>query len=259
MKRRTVLITRPREQSEELGREMEACGFQVFFFPTIKIAPPASWDACDRALDRPPAYYDGLIFVSANGARGFIGRMRDRGIDPARYGLSAIYAVGPKTAEEIGSSGLKVSFIPDRHSADALANHLVGAGIRGKRFLLPRGNLGRDELPNSLGEAGAVVEAIEVYQTAAADMAGAEALLERIFRGEIDVVAFASPSAVKAFAGAVPGGSLADVSARTTIAAIGPTTLEMVRTLGGTGALVAKSSTARGLAETIREHFGDHG
>ena len=208
MKRKTALITRPREQSEELRRELEACGFQVLNFPTIQIVPPASWEPCDRALDRPPAYYDGIIFTSANGVRGFIDRMRDRAIDPARFGECLIYAVGPKTAEVLESEGLPASFVPEKHTAEALAQHLSAGNISGKRFLFPVGNLGRDTLPRTLNEAGAEVETVEVYRTVPADMVGAESLLQRIFRGEIDVVAFASPSAVRNFASALPGGNL---------------------------------------------------
>jgi uroporphyrinogen III methyltransferase / synthase len=258
LKRRTVVITRPREQSEELRRELEACGFQILFFPTIQIAPPASWEACDRALGHPTAYYDGLIFASVNGVKGFVGRMRELGLDPARYNVKTICAVGSKTAEELEAEGLTVSFVPKQHNADALAHELASADIHGRRFLFPRGNLGRDEVLRILGEAGADVEPVEVYRTTTPDMEGAESLLQRIFRGEIDVVAFASPSAVKNFAGAIPGGGLAELSARTTIAAIGPSTLAMARTLGGTGAIVARISTARGLADAIKEHFGDH-
>jgi uroporphyrinogen III methyltransferase / synthase len=258
LKRRTVLITRPREQSEELRRELEARGCQVLFFPTIQIASPSTWDPCDRALDRPPEYYDGLIFTSVNGVKGFMRRLRDRGMDPARYSSAALYAVGPKTAEELASEGMEVSFIPDVHNGDALAEQLSAGDISGKRFLFPRGNLGRDALIQALARAGAEVDGVEVYRTVAAEMAGAEMLVRRIFQDEIDVVAFASPSAAKNFSDAVPGGNLAELSAHTTIAAIGPSTLEMVRTLGGEGALVANPSTARGLADVISQYFGGH-
>ncbi len=95
-------------------------------------------------------------------------------------------------------------------------------------------------------------------RTVTPDMTGAEALLQRIFQGEIDVVAFASPSAVKNLAGAVPGGGLAEISTHTTIAAIGPSTLDAIRELGGTGGLMATVSTARGLADAIIQRFGDH-
>lgn len=258
MKRRTALITRPREQSEELRRELEACGFQVLYFPTIQIAPPASWEACDRVLNRPPAYYHGVIFASVNGVKGFVHRMRDRGINPGGLNRWTLYAVGPKTADELEAEGLKADFVPEQHNAKALARHLIAGDIRGKRFLFPRGDLGGDALLRALAEAGAEVEPVEVYRTIAADMGGAETHLRRIFHGEIDVVAFASPSAVKNFAGAMPGGSLAELNNRTVLAAIGPSTLAMIQTLGGTGAFVAEVSTAKGLADAITQHFGEH-
>ena len=258
MKRRTVLITRPRDQSEELRRELEACGFQVLFFPTIQIAPPLSWDACDRALARPPAYYHGVIFASVNGVKGFLQRMRERGDNPARLSLSSIYAVGSKTADELKGGGLAVAFVPEQYNAEALARHLTATDIRNKRFLFPRGNLGGDDLIRALGDAGAEVEVVEVYQSVAADMTGSESLVRRIFQGEIDVVTFASPSTVMNFARAVPGGGLAELSAHTTIVAIGPSTLKTVRRLGGTGGLVADVATARGMADAITQYFGDH-
>jgi uroporphyrinogen III methyltransferase / synthase len=256
MKRRTVLITRPREQSEDLRRDLEADGFEVFFFPTIKIEPPASWEACDRALDRPPAYYNAIIFASANGVKNFMQRVRDRGLDLSRFSRCTIYAVGSKTAEEVERGGLTVEFVPEQFNARALARHLTASDIRGQRFLLPRGNLGRDELLQALGDAGAEVEAVEVYRTVAADMAGVTSLVRKIFQGDIDVITFASPSAAKNFAGALPGGRLAEVDSHTTIVAIGPSTLEMLRTLGATGAIAAEVSTARGLADAITQHFG---
>ncbi len=258
MKHRTVLITRPREQSEELRRELEACGFQVLFFPTIQIAPPTSWEACDRALDRPPDYYDGVLFASANGAKGFMQRMRDRLIDPARFARWGVYAVGPKTAEELERAGLKVTLVPEDHNAAALAARLTEGDVQGRRFLFPRGNLGRDDIPRALEKAGALVETVSVYQTVAPDMTGTEALLRRIFQGEIDVVAFASPSAARNFAGIIPGGTLAQLCTRTTLAAIGPSTGETIRTLGGSDTIVAAISTARGMALAIQEHFGGH-
>lgn len=258
MKRRTVLITRPREQSEDLRRDLEADGFEVVFFPTIKIEPPASWEACDRALDRPPAYYDAIIFASTNSVRNFTQRARDRGFSVSRFSRCAIYAVGSKTAEELERAGLSVDLVPEQFNARALARHLTATDIRGKRFLFPRGNLGRDELLQALGDAGAEVEAVEVYRTVAADMAGVTSLVRRIFQSEIDVITFASPSAARNFAGALPGGRLAELDAHTTIVAIGPSTLEMLRTLGAEGAIVADVSTARGLADAIKQHFGPH-
>jgi uroporphyrinogen III methyltransferase / synthase len=199
-----------------------------------------------------------MIFVSVNGVNGFMQRVRDRGLDPVRYNKAAIYAVGPKTAEELETQGMKVAFIPDRHTADALGRHLSAGDIRGKRFLFPRGNLGKEALILALSEAGAEVETVEVYRTIVPEMAGAESLVQRVLSGDINVLAFASPSAVKNFAGILPGGGLADLGARTTIAAIGPSTLEMIRSLGGRGALVAKTSTAKGLADVISQHFSDH-
>lgn len=257
MKRRTVLITRPREQAEELRRELEARGFQVLFFPTIQIAPPSSWEACDASLDRLPESYDALIFASVNGVKGFFQRLRDRGLDAARLQRCDVYAVGPATAKELRQHGMEVTFTPDEHTAAALAEHLIQEDLEGKRLLFPRGDLGSDELPLALGKAGARVDCVEVYRTVAPEMTGAESVLQRIFQGEIDVVAFASPSAAKNFAGLLPGGRLAELSTRTTLAAIGPSTLEMIRTLGGTSGIVATKSTAAGLAAAIAEHSGD--
>jgi uroporphyrinogen III methyltransferase/synthase len=213
---------------------------------------------CDAALDRLPGSYNGLIFASVNGVKGLFQRLHERGMDAARLQGLSVYAVGPATAKELRQRRMEISFMPEQHTAAALAEHLLRENLEGRHLLFPRGDLGSDELPLALGKAGARVDCVEVYRTVAPDMTGAEPVLRRIFQGEIDVVAFASPSAAKNFAGLLPEKGLAELSTRTTLAAIGPSTLEMIRTLGGTGGIVATNSTAAGLAAAIAEHSGDH-
>ena len=80
-------------------------------------------------------------------------------------------------------------------------------------------------------------------------------MLTDVTKGNIDVVTFASPSAAINFAGALPAGDLHALMSKAHIAAIGQTTADAVRNLGAEPDIVAKESSARGLAEAIAAYY----
>ena len=47
----TVLVTRAAHQAGDLVRAIEERGGKAAVLPTIDILPPASWSACDEAID----------------------------------------------------------------------------------------------------------------------------------------------------------------------------------------------------------------
>ena len=90
---RTIIVTRPRSQSEEIGSRLEALGASVIYFPTIEIAPPDSWDAVDDVL-RKLSEYEWIIFTSANGARFFFERSTYLQIGIASFAGRSVCAIG---------------------------------------------------------------------------------------------------------------------------------------------------------------------
>ncbi|HTY01187.1 MAG TPA: uroporphyrinogen-III synthase [Bacteroidota bacterium] len=256
LKGKTVLITRRLEQSGDLKDGLESHGAHVVFLPTIDVVPPDSWEECDRALAHLD-HFDLIVFPSVNAVTFFLHRCVSRGISPDTLARSELAVVGKRTGTELERLKLAPQHLPEEYSASSLIEHFARLGIKGKRILLPRGSLSREDLAHGLSKLGATVVSVTVYRTVAPDMSGADKILEDLSLGKIDVVTFASPSAVNNFAGALGTGGVRVPDARYCIAVIGPTTAEAVRTLGAEPDIIASESSARGLTEAIASYYSN--
>ena len=251
---RTILVTRQREQSVEFIAEIEKRGGRAVLFPMITIQDPESWEDCDRALLQIKAY-DSLVFASANAVEKFFLRCTLRGVEPIMFRRYDVYAVGEKTKQAVEEKGLQVKAIPDQYSSASLAESFQGRNLTGKRFLYPRGDLGKAELVKSLIQQGASVEPVVVYRNTGPNEVDAEQVYRKLVVGEIDVVTFASPSAAINFAKLFPEARMTSMDKRVRIAAIGPTTEEAVKSLGLPVDIVARQSTVESLVDAIQTYY----
>ena len=253
LRSRTILVTRPAGQAEELVREIESRGGTAVVIPMITIGPPASWKECDEAIGRLDRY-DSLVITSANAAESFFGRATLLGLDEKTLHTVRVRAVGEKTAASAQSFGAQVETVPGEFSGTALAAAL-GASLAGKRVLYPRGNLSRDEVAENLRASGADVDPVTVYTTSGPTGIAAESIVRRVLGGEFDTLTFASPSALTNFCSLFSPHDLSAVPDHARVAAIGPTTADAVRAAGLPIDCVARSATARGLAEAVDEFY----
>jgi uroporphyrinogen III methyltransferase/synthase len=127
---------------------------------------------------------------------------------------------------------------------------LVASGIEGKRVLLPASRIARPELPEALRRAEANVVQFAVYDTVRPARLP-EAARKRIERGEVDVLTFASPSAVRNFV-ELGGGEL--LRSRPAIC-IGRTTASTAGEAGSLETIVAPRPSSGGLVDALLE-FG---
>jgi len=248
----TVLVTRSPEQAASMARMIEGRGGVPVLFPALAVGPPPSWRECDDAIGRLGSY-DAVVFPSVNAVDGFFGRCRERRIDLDLLRRLALYAVGPATREAIERLGLSVRALPQEFSASGLVDLLRGASLR--RVLLPRGTRGRAGLVEGLTAAGTEVEPVSVYSSAPS--AGDAAVRDRLVTGGIDVLTFASPSAVEGVVAAIEPETLAGIRKTTAIAVIGPTTLDAVRRAGTDADIVPPESTVSAMLDAI-EHYLEH-
>jgi uroporphyrinogen-III synthase len=251
---KTVLVTRRREQSADLRDALQGFGATVEFFPTIEVLPLDDWTQCDRVLQRIPAFTM-IVFPSINAVTFFLHRCVALGIGPETLSHCELAAVGRKTAAELERLKLHPDHLPEQFSGAALLELFSRKGVRGENVLVPRGSLGREELVEGLRSLGAIVETVTVYRTVAPDPKGSGEILRRIGQGAIDVITFASPSAVRNFAALLPGSTLASRPGRSLLAAIGPTTAAEVRLCGVEPDIIARESSSRGLAEAVATHY----
>jgi len=156
-----VLVTRPQGQQETLQDHLLSAGFQSLHFPLLAIEP-IEVDAIDRQTVLNLDQFNGIIVISPNAAR---------------YGLDLIDQYWPQLPIDqlwlTNGSGTKE--ILERHHINAIIPtsgtatedliHLPQLeAIKEQRWLIIRGQGGRQLLSNTLKERGAQITYLEVYQ-----------------------------------------------------------------------------------------------
>jgi len=241
-----VLVTRQPEQARGLADALAAEGAAVVEVPLIATVPPEDTRELDAAVADLTAF-DWIAFTSANAVRAVaeaLGRgARERRLPPALR----IAAVGPSTADEVARSfaNAPVALQPERDfRAEGLADAFRAVALEGRRILLPVSARARDTLAEALRAQRAAVTAVVAYRTVTPADAGHR--IREALDGGIDVVTFASPSAVEGFAEACP-----DRTAWPAAAVIGPVTETAARDRGFDVRAVAGAAGAQGLADAL--------
>lgn len=248
-----VLVTRTRDQASDLSRLLTEQGAQAIEMPVIRTVPPAAWEPFDAALPE-IAGYDWLVLTSVNGVRAVRERLRELGLDVRALAGPRIAAIGAKTAEALEQSGLRVDLCPEESVGEALAGAMAEQGLEARRILLLRAEEGREAFPQAARAAGASVTTIPVYRTLPVEEPDpvAMALLDE---GRIDVVTFASSSAVTNCVHALGEARARELLASTCIACIGPVTAKAAADYGLSVAVQPDSYTVDALVGALVRHF----
>jgi uroporphyrinogen-III synthase len=249
---KTILITRPREQSQELTAEIQRRGGTAVIIPMIRIVEPDSWTPCDAAI-ADLQNFDGIVFTSGNAVEKFLQRCELKNVFSPAFGGIEVFAVGERTEEMVKRYGLNVAFTPQEFSSASLQQWFRHENAQGKRFLFPKGNLSKEELPTHLRSLGAVVDEVDVYKNSEPTQDMLQEVSARFLQREFDVVTFASPSAIKRFHSAVIPSLFGVIRNHTKLAVIGPTTRDATEELGFTVDIEAKEATSKGLVDAIEE------
>jgi uroporphyrinogen-III synthase len=220
----------------------------------VSFAPPSDWQPVDSVL-RAIHEFDWILLTSQNAVRFLALRVRGLKLDPKALGTEkpSIAAVGSATTQAASEAGLRVDYTAQERSGEGLARELQ-ASLRDKRVLLPRSDRADDRLPNLLREAGALVTEVVAYRTAVPESLDA-GIVDRVQRGKVDAIVFASPSAYHNLSDAMGSKRLEELSSRVDFAAIGPTTARALREAAARVAIEANESSAAGLADAIGKHY----
>ena len=245
-----MLVTRAAAQATPLAAALAAKGASVACVGVLRFVPARDPGPIVTELRR-LSQYDFVILTSANAATEMARVAREAGIDLAS-GLAggALVAAGPATAAALEQAGLPDVLVPREFSARGIAS-LLGEAINTGWALLPRAEEALPWLPAWLTGHGVEVVELGLYRTET-DPDAREPLHRELARG-LDVISFASPSAVDAFvelapeAWALPPGSW--------VACIGPTTAAAARRAGLEPVVTATEHSAAGLASAISDHL----
>jgi uroporphyrinogen III methyltransferase/synthase len=244
-----VLVTRPREQADDLAHQLVQLGAIPYVLPAVSIREPSDWRPVDEAIER-LSRYGWLVFTSANGVRAFLERLFHLGRDLRSLGRLQLAAIGPKTAEALRKYHLKPDLIPAKYQSEVLADALENKIKPGERVLLARANRGRDLLQRELSSSFEV-DQIAVYDQVDA-VAKDDPVLDHLRRGEIDFVTLTSSNIAKALVNGLDEPSLARLRAgQTRLVSISPVTSAEIRALGLPVAAEAATATSEGIVEAL--------
>jgi uroporphyrinogen-III synthase len=239
-----VLLTRQPGQAGALREGLLELGADVIEVPLIEIVPPADGAPLDDALKRLHRF-QWTAFTSANAVQAVADRLHALGL--AWPAACRVASVGPSTTAALAERlpRTPVTLEPETdHRAEGLLRAFEPHPVQGLHVLLPASERARDVLPRGLRERGADVTVVAAYgNVAPADL---PARLAAALDGHVDLVTFASPSAVQGFVAAAPPPPWPAA------AVIGPVTEEAARSAGFAVAAVAAPSSAAGLLAAVR-------
>jgi uroporphyrinogen-III synthase len=181
---KTVLVTRPKEQSESLLLQIKKEGGNPLSFPVIAIKGKNL--SLDEPLLQELSSFDWIIFTSKNGVEHFFRILNENGLTLNDLKFAA---VGDKTAKVLSEHGAESMIVPDQYDASELVKMLKQKVRSGERILFPKGNLAPTFIKEQL-KGLAEVEELVVYETVP------EENVEWKLTEEADCIFFLSPSAV---------------------------------------------------------------
>lgn len=239
-----VVVTGSQSLNRRLARMLSGQGASVIDCPMIRIRYTCDEAQRNRCFGMLPEF-DWIVFASVHGVRGFMSAMRQDGRDIRQLGLAKIAGVGKATARALRRAGLNPDRVPTEQTASGLVSELHDE-VRGGRVLLPCCSISRDELPDGLSRAGAIVDRLVVYENT--QIATAPARMKKL-RDGFDSIIFGSPSSVERFA------ALEIETGRAIVACIGPTTAKALQSTGRTPDIVPREYSASGLVAAMTDYF----
>jgi len=234
---RTIVVTRPRPEADELARLLERRGARAIVAPAIEVAPVRS-AALTKALAE---LTDGAFaWVTLTSPR-TVDVLAER-LEPAQV-RAKVAAVGEGTAEAYRRwSRRRPDLVPKAFTTASLGS----AFPRGDgRVLTPRADVAPEGLEDALERKGWRPTRVDAYRTRMPRSLPAEARTA-LRGGEVDAVTFTSASTVRGFVGA-----LGPVKGSPKVVAIGPVTAREARTHGLHVHAVASPHTIEGLVAAV--------
>ncbi|MEO8575373.1 MAG: uroporphyrinogen-III C-methyltransferase [Gemmatimonadales bacterium] len=240
-----VVVTRASQQSSTLSDRLSEIGADVIEMPAMRIA----------RLDLSPLRevivrlddYTWLIFTSQNAVKIFWEQLLGAGRDARALAGLTIAAVGPATAGALLEHGIAVDVIPERFVAEGLLEKLEERDdLAGARVLYVTSEGSREVLPDGLTAMGADVNVIHAYRSIR-NQEDATKLTRALEAGTVNLVTFASASAVRGYVDAVGE----EMALKAPAVSIGPQTTEAVNAVGIELAGEADESTTDGLIAAV--------
>jgi hydroxymethylbilane synthase len=242
-----VILTRTKEENKILTEKMAAMNIRSISCPGITINKNLSGDETKKFLVNLTSY-DWIIFTSGNGVKFFMQSLGEQHSTLPKNIQIAV--VGDKTAAVVQKYGLKISFVPKTFTAEQLVKELPDC--KGKKILLPRSNIGKEDVTALLEKRGAIVTDMLIYKTTTNKTTPAN-VLELIHRDQIRCLMFASPSAIEGFT-TMFNKNLTKILSFPVLS-IGPVTTKAARKYGFKNITTATIHTTEGMIRKLEKNI----
>ena len=194
-----------RELSKSLGfkKAMENCGWTVIFLKCIVISPKHHLEV-ERIVSHIIQYnYEACLFLSRNTVDILMANADNTGNALALMSkLRSIrtICVGPRTKETLSQYGIQSVLVPDSYNTHGLVECLASYKSQVHRIVIPRSQLGDNEIVLSLSRLGFIVDQYQLYDVSTnLDIDNQWKGFFYLLRDKnLDAVGFTSPSSVKA-------------------------------------------------------------
>lgn len=179
-----VIVTRPAGPGQRLAEELGRRGRKVVWCPAFDIVAPADEAEVQRTLAR-LAEYDLALFVSPNAVQATAARLSADW--PASTVIGAVGAATLEATAALRGAAQAVKLAPeaeDESGSEGFWRAWQASGRQARKVLLLRASAGRDWIVERFRAAGAVVDALAVYDRRAHRLGESERRLIREWQRE---------------------------------------------------------------------------
>jgi uroporphyrinogen-III synthase len=223
---RKILVPRGKNQAKSFSRLVERYGGIPIEIPLISFRPIKTGSDLETIIEHLDTY-DWIIFTSNVTVDTFMSFVQQEKI----HSFPKIAVIGERTKSVLLRKGVKVDFVPTQYVAETFVEEFLPTVNKGDRILLPKGNLARNLIGQSLRNHGAFVDEIIVYETFLPQESRSK-LAHMLSTEELDILLFTSPSTVDHFMSVVLEHQLQSRLHHCIIGCIGPITHEKILSKG---------------------------
>lgn len=226
LKNKKVLVPRGKKEAKSFSRLLESFGGIPIEIPLIAFRPVELNDKLRQVLETLHTY-DWIIFTSKVTVETLLSL-----IGPDKLpSLPKIAVIGKKTEEVLRAKGLEAEFFPSEFVAETFVEEFLPYIQSGIKVCIPKGNLAREYISDSLKNAGAIVDEAIVYETYM-PQESRDLLAEMIAKDQLDILMFTSPSTVDHLMSVVEEFQLKKHLETCLIGCIGPVTENKLKSYG---------------------------
>lgn len=220
-----ILVPRGKKEAKAFSALVEKYGGVPLEIPLLSFRPIVPSEKMIEILHNINTY-DWLIFTSNVTVETFLATVNN-----GFYQLPRIAVIGKRTEVVLTNRGYKVDFVPNEYVAEGFVREFLPLVQKGMKILVPKGNLARDFIAESLTAAGAHVDELVVYETYLPEESKSQ-LKDAISEKQIDIFTFTSPSTVDHFMEVINENGLHRFLDDCLISCIGPITKERIESVG---------------------------